>query len=99
MPISKEDVQHIAKLARLHLTEDETERYSKQLGDIIDYFEMLNTLDLKDVEPLSSVLDNVNVNRRDEAVPGLARERVLANAPQVQDEYFTVPRVIGEDED
>ena len=99
MPISKEEVRHIAELARLRLTEEETETYSRQLGDILNYVEQLNELDLGEIEPLSSVLDLVNVQRRDEIRRGLDRTEVMANAGSSDQGFFKVPRVVGEDDD
>jgi len=99
MRISKEEVRHIAELARLRLSEEETETYSRQLGDILTYVEQLNELDLRDVEPLSSVQDMVNVQRRDEIRQGLNRQEVMDNAADAENGYFKVPRVVGEDDE
>ncbi|MCK5520858.1 MAG: Asp-tRNA(Asn)/Glu-tRNA(Gln) amidotransferase subunit GatC [Candidatus Marinimicrobia bacterium] len=98
MAISKKDVEHIAELAKLKLSESEIERYSGQLGDILDYIEQINELDLGNVEPLNSVLDAVNISEEDIIQKTLSREDVMSNNPAGGKKYFTVPRVIGSEE-
>jgi aspartyl-tRNA(Asn)/glutamyl-tRNA(Gln) amidotransferase subunit C len=89
--ISRDDVLHVAKLARLALTEEEVERFQGQLDAILEAVSKVSQLDLSDVPPTSHPLELVNVLAEDEPAPSLARERVFANAPAVEDEAFKVP--------
>ena len=94
MTITSADVDKIAKLAKLVLSEDEREKFTSQLSDIISYVEKLNQLDTNDVEPLAHVNDLMNVFREDESRPSMAKEDVFKNSPQNDDEFFLVPKVI-----
>ena len=94
MAISREEVTYIAGLARLTLTDAEIDLYAQQLSDILGYIEQLNELDVDDVEPMSHVLDIINVMREDKHLPSLSREEVMANAPDHDGEHFKVPRVV-----
>ncbi len=94
MAISREEVEYIAGLARLTLNEEEIELYSKQLSDILGYIDQLNELDVENVEPMSHVLDMINVMREDKHLPSLSRDEVMANAPDHDGEHFKVPRVV-----
>lgn len=94
MAISREEVKHIAHLARLTLTEEEITLYSKQLNNILKYIDKLNELDVDQIEPMSHVLDIINVMREDKHLPSLSREEVMANAPDYDGEHFKVPRVL-----
>jgi len=94
MRITVQDVEHIAHLAKLSLTEDEKTAYSRQLGEILEYVEKLGELDTSDVEPLSHVMDVTNAFREDAPGDSLPREEALANAPESDGEFFIVPRVI-----
>lgn len=94
--ISAEQVKHVANLARLAITEEETEKFTKQLDAIITFAEQLNELDTENVEPTSHVLDLRNVLREDNPKPGLPREQVLKNAPEHQDGQIKVPAILGE---
>lgn len=94
MSISRKEVLHIAKLARLSLSEAEISLYTHQLGDILNYIQKLNELDIDDVEPMKHVLDMVNVLREDKNCSSLSREDVLENAPEHDGVYFKVPRVL-----
>lgn len=96
MAISREEVVYIAKLAHLKLTEEEIVLYTKQLSDILTYVEQLQELDVDHVEPMSHVLNLVNVMREDRELPPLSRDEVLKNAPAHDGEHFKVPRVIKE---
>jgi aspartyl-tRNA(Asn)/glutamyl-tRNA(Gln) amidotransferase subunit C len=95
MQVSKQDVEQVARLARLEITEAEKETFSRQLSAILTYVEKLKTLDTTGVEPTATVLDQVNVLREDKARPGLPVEKALANAPEAEDGYFIVPKIIG----
>lgn len=94
--LTQKDVKRIADLARLELTADELELYTRQLGGILTYVEQINTLDTTGVLPTSHVL-NRPVDRDDVLRPSLSREDLLANAPDaaVEAGLFKVPRVIG----
>ena len=91
MAISRDQVLHVAKLARLALTEDELERLEGQLGAILEAVGKVAELDLDDVPPTSHPLDLVNVLRSDEPRPCLPLDDVFANAPQREDDAFRVP--------
>ncbi|KPC72561.1 Asp-tRNA(Asn)/Glu-tRNA(Gln) amidotransferase subunit GatC [Laceyella sacchari] len=93
MSISKEQVQKVAMLGRLKLSEEEAEQYTTQLNDILQFVEKLNELDTENVEPTSHVLPMQNVLREDEVRPSLERDKALANAPEQQDGMFRVPAV------
>jgi len=93
---TREEVEHVARLARLALTDDEIEELTAQLGVILDHAADVAALDLRDVEPTAHPLPLVNVLRPDEARPGLARDEVLAAAPAAEDGRFRVPRILGE---
>lgn len=91
MSISREQVLHVAKLARLALTEEEVARFTEQLGAILEAVGKVAELDLAEVEPTSHPLDLVNVWREDEARPSLPVDEALANAPEREDGAFRVP--------
>jgi aspartyl-tRNA(Asn)/glutamyl-tRNA(Gln) amidotransferase subunit C len=91
MAISREQVQHVAQLAHLDLTDDEVERFAEQLSAILDAVSKVSELDLSDVPPTSHPLDLVNVWRDDEPRPSLPADEVFANAPEREDEFFRVP--------
>ena len=92
--ISREDVEHVARLARLALNDDELERMREQLNAILGYIDKLRELDVTNVEPTSHAVPLVNVMREDEVVPCLPQEQMLANAPDRAGELFRVPRII-----
>jgi aspartyl-tRNA(Asn)/glutamyl-tRNA(Gln) amidotransferase subunit C len=94
MKITKHEVEHVAKLARLELSEQEKEKLTDQLSNILTYVEKLNELDTAGVEPTSHVLDINNVMRDDVAVVGLTQERALANAPEKAAGHYKVPKII-----
>jgi aspartyl-tRNA(Asn)/glutamyl-tRNA(Gln) amidotransferase subunit C len=97
MSVTKKDVEHIAKLARLKVTEEEVEHYTGQLNQILEYVEKLNELDTEDVEPLSHPVENANVFREDKLKPSTRTEDALKNAPDKDDQHFKVPKVINQD--
>ncbi len=94
--ISREDVQHVAHLARMHLTDDEVGRMQTQLSNILEAIETLRDVDTSHVGPTASVIRLENVMREDEARPGLSREAALANAPLRDDPFLRVPTVLEE---
>ena len=93
MEISREEVLHVAKLARLALTEEEIERFRGQLSAILEAVGKVSELDLSDVPPTSHPLDLVNVLAEDEPAPCLSLEEALANAPDREGGFFGVPPV------
>lgn len=94
--ISAEDVAYVARLARLELTPEELERFSRQLGDVLDHARDVEALDTASVEPTAHPLPLRNVLREDTTQPSLPRDEVLAQAPEVQEFKFRVPRILGE---
>lgn len=96
MAVTLKDVEHIARLARLEFSEAEKETFTHQLNAILAYVEQLNTLDTTAVEPLSHVIDFQNVFREDVAQPGLTPPEALRNAPAKTEQFFRVPKVIGD---
>ena len=91
MAISEDEVLHVARLARLALTDEEIERLTGELGAILDAVGVVAELDLADVPPTSHPLDLVNVWRDDAPQPSLAEDDVFANAPERDDGFFRVP--------
>jgi aspartyl-tRNA(Asn)/glutamyl-tRNA(Gln) amidotransferase subunit C len=91
MAISRDDVLHVARLARLELSDAEVERFQEQLSAILEAVSKVQELDLSDVPPTSHPLDVVNVWREDEPRPSLSVEEALANAPDSEDGLFRVP--------
>lgn len=94
MKITKQEVDHVAKLARLELSEQEQEKFTDQLSNILTYVEKLNELDTAGVEPTSHVLDIKNVMRDDVPAASLPQERALANAPDKAAGHYKVPKII-----
>ncbi len=92
--ITIDEVKHVANLARLAITEDEADKFAKQLDAIITFAEQLNELDTDNIEPTSHVLDMKNVFREDKAKPGLPVEEVLKNAPDHEDSQIKVPAIM-----
>jgi aspartyl-tRNA(Asn)/glutamyl-tRNA(Gln) amidotransferase subunit C len=91
MAIDREQLLHVAGLARLELREDEVERLEAQLNDILEAVSKVSELDLSDVPPTSHPLDVVNVWEEDEPKPCLTAEEALANAPEREGNFFKVP--------
>ena len=94
MKITLEEVEHVARLARLALSEEEKEQMRSQLDRILGYIEKLSQLDTSAVEPTSHVIPMTNVFRDDALVPSLPREEALGNAPDRREGFFQVPRII-----
>ncbi len=91
--ISREEVEHVAQLARLHFDNDELARLQPELGRIIDYVRQLAELDLSGLEPTSHAVPLKNVLRTDEPVAGLTQTEATANGPDVERGQFVVPRI------
>lgn len=94
MSISMQDVEHVAKLARLDLTEEEKQTFTGQLNAILKYAEQLNSIDTDGVEPTSHVVPMSNVMREDEVRPSLPLDKVFLNAPDEEDGQFKVPAIL-----
>jgi aspartyl-tRNA(Asn)/glutamyl-tRNA(Gln) amidotransferase subunit C len=95
MAISREEVQKVSLLARLSLSDDELDRMTSQLGQILGYMNLLAEVDTEHVEPMAHPLDAANVFRDDVVRPSLDREDALANAPHHDGQCYLVPAVLG----
>ena len=97
MPITRTDVEKIAELARLELTDAEADSFTNQLSAILGYIDQLNELDTADVPPMSHCAtgDAADARRDDVVQPSLGQQAALANAPDAEAGYFRVPKVIG----
>jgi aspartyl-tRNA(Asn)/glutamyl-tRNA(Gln) amidotransferase subunit C len=97
LSLSREQVQHIARLARVGLSEEDVDRFSEQLSEILDYFERLRQVDTDGIPPTAHTLPLHNVMREDgEPVPPLDTEAVLGNAPVREGDYFRVKVILEE---
>ena len=94
--ISRADVAHLARLARLALTNDELDSYSGQLGAILEHVSRIQAVDAADVEPTGNPLKDINVTRPDTVVPSLTQAQALAEAPRAEEGRFAVPQILGE---
>ncbi|MDE3083326.1 MAG: Asp-tRNA(Asn)/Glu-tRNA(Gln) amidotransferase subunit GatC [Acidobacteriota bacterium] len=95
-PLTRDEVAHVAHLARLRLSEDELVRFTDQLGAVLEHAADMNELDLEGVEPTAHPFGLINVVRADEVRDSLDRDEVLAMAPDAEDGRFAVPRIMGE---
>ncbi len=96
MAISRDDVEKVSLLGRLRLSDDELDRMTTQMVQILEYMELLSEVDTEGVEPMAHALDVSSVFREDRVRPGLAHEAALANAPNRDDQCYLVPAVLGE---
>lgn len=94
MKLTREEVRHVATLARLRLTQDEEERLTDQLENILQYMEKLDQLDTSRVEPFTHAVDVVNAFRQDKVTNHPNAEALLANAPDKEQTFFKVPKII-----
>lgn len=94
MGISREEVKHIAKLARLEFSEQEIDRFTEQLSTILDYVSKLNELETGNIKPTSHVIDLKNCFKEDEVKGSLPVDASLRNAPQRENNFFKVPKII-----
>jgi len=92
--ISKEQVQHIAKLARLSLTEKEIKKFQKQLSETLDYINILKKIDIKGIEPTFQVTDLKNIFREDEVTESLSQDEALLSARSKYGGYFKTNRIL-----
>jgi aspartyl-tRNA(Asn)/glutamyl-tRNA(Gln) amidotransferase subunit C len=94
--ITTEQIQHVARLARLRFTPEEMENFATQFNQIVAYVEKLNGVDTEGVEPLASVLEVSDMLREDEPGPMLSPAEALRNAPKKTEGFFSVPKVLGD---
>lgn len=94
MAIEKKDVEYVANLARLDVSEAEKQKYAGQLGSILTYVEKLNELNTDGVEPTSHVVPMRNAFRKDEQKPSMHRDELMKNAPERDQDHFAIPKVI-----
>ena len=94
--ISRDDVAHLARLARLALTDDELDNFSGQLDAILDHVSRIQAVDVTGVVGTDNPLEDVNVTRPDSAVPSLSQQQALAGAPRAEQGRFAVPQILGE---
>ena len=94
MKLSTSDVEYVAKLARLEITEAEKQKFTAQLNDILLYIDQLNELDTTGVAPMSHAIAVTNAFREDRVVESLGTQKALVNAPDARGEFFRVPKVI-----
>jgi len=92
--ISDETIEYVGILAKLSLSEEEKEQAKKDMGNMLDYIDMLTNLDTEGVEPLAHIFPVHNVFREDTVTNGDERERMLANAPEAKDGAFKVPKTV-----
>lgn len=96
--IDREQVRKVAHLARLELTpEEEEEEFTTQLGSILEYFQQLSELDVSNVPPTTRAIDVSNVTRSDDLQPFPDREAILEGAPERENEFFKVPKILNEE--
>lgn len=95
--INKDEVKYIADLASLKLSEEEVDKFSKQLSDILDYVEKLDELDTEDIVPTAYTIPVKNILREDKVEESLDLEKVLQNAPEKINNQFRVPKIMDED--
>lgn len=94
--LTEEQVRHVARLSRLHLTNEEVRQFTVQLSKVLEYIGKLNELNVEEIEPMAHAMDLTNVLGPDEPKPGLIVDDVLANAPQHTSPFFKVPKVLGD---
>lgn len=92
--VTREDIEHIAWLAHIELTEEEMEEFTEQFNRILEFFMKIDEVDTRDIPPTYHVLDLMNVFRKDEVGEALPKESVLKNAPKREGRYFKSPRII-----
>jgi len=92
--VTIKDVEHVAILARLGLSDDEKKKFTEQLSRILEYAEVINKLDTKKVEPTSHAIPMKNIFREDKVVPCENAKEITANAPKEDNNMFSVPRIM-----
>ena len=94
MKITRQEVMHVSRLARLDMNDAAVDKFAGQIGDILDYVDTLNQVDTEGVDPTSHAISLTNAFREDMPVPSLATDAALANAPEGEDGCFLVPKII-----
>lgn len=94
MSLSKDDVAKVASLSRLTLSDEELSQMNEHLGQVLEYFDILEEVDTEGVEPMVHAIELNNVLREDKVLPSLPREEALANAPKTDGKYFLVPQIL-----
>lgn len=94
MAINIKEVEHIALLARINITEEEKQEFAEQLSSILQYADKLNEIDTENTLPLYHILPICNVFRQDKVIESPPRDELSANAPEFQDGYFKVPKIL-----
>jgi len=94
LKISRKEVEHVADLARLNLTEQEIELFTDQFNSILEYFAKLQEIDTANVEPTAHAVQLYNVLREDQVTGSMESEKVFANAPWAEEGYFRVPKIV-----
>ncbi|MFM6192184.1 MAG: Asp-tRNA(Asn)/Glu-tRNA(Gln) amidotransferase subunit GatC [Planktothrix sp.] len=97
MTIDREQVAKVAHLARLELSPEEQEKFTAQLGEILDYFEQLNELNTAEVPPMTRAIEMSNITRPDQWEPYAQRDSILSSAPEQEGDYFKVPKIMAEE--
>lgn len=92
--LSKKEVEHVAWLAHIELSDNEKSLFTDQFNEILDYFKKIDEIDTDGVEPTYHVLNVMNVTREDEIVPSLSTEEALKNAPKKKKKFFKAPRIV-----
>lgn len=92
--IDREQIRKVAHLARLELTEAEEEQFTTQVGSILEYFEQLSELDTENIKPTTRAIDVSNVTRPDELQPFIDLQSIMAAAPDVEGDFFKVPKIL-----
>ncbi len=95
MSLSKEEVKKVANLARLEITPEEESSFATQLSSILDYFEQIGELNTDNVEPMTRAIEVYNITREDKQVSNLDRENILNSAPEREEDFFRVPKIMG----
>lgn len=94
MKLSRKEVLHVAELAKLGITEEETEEFTEQLSEILEYFDMLSRLDTEAIPPTAQAIHMRNITRPDEVEPSLGPEEALENAPEREGNFFRVEPIL-----
>ena len=94
MKLSNKEVEYVARLARLEISDKETEKFTAQLNDILGYIDKLNELNTEGVAPMSHAIAVTNAFREDKVVDSIGTDKSLVNAPDARGEFFRVPKVI-----
>ncbi|WP_413167078.1 Asp-tRNA(Asn)/Glu-tRNA(Gln) amidotransferase subunit GatC [Capilliphycus salinus ALCB114379] len=95
--IDREQVRKVAHLARLQITPEEEEKFTSELGGILEYFEQLKELDTENIQPTTRAIDVSNISRADALKPYENRDSLLGSAPESDGDYFKVPKILKEE--